>query len=389
MTFASPLRITTGVLLLACSLCGCIGGQTGDDAPGSDDAVSMPAGCEPSGIAIGIDQRLPAGYRPRDLLDRVADARVQAFVWSSESALRAALQNAPRGTILPEHADAETEVRVQTRYDGGPTTALLRGCFVEFVLRVTLTIEAADGSIDREVRGFLSGRPDEVIFQADADQRPSYDATDRVACSNGPAYVMFARDGTPRGVACDDDGRALLFPAACGGVAQTPLDERSTPELPVPREMLSMLSGRYATESNDDEPIAIDVAITAESDLACHDQDPGGNLSWIVPLAARFDWLDASIVVDMDASLVASQTAMAGGATLEVAARGCAELEGEALDFFGDQAGAQLDEASLCFFSRRTEDDVLELVLSVEGWDGTSDADGEVGAGWVLRPLNP
>jgi hypothetical protein len=389
MTFALPQAITTGVLLIACSLCACIGGQTGDDT-GSADVNVEPTSCEPGEIKVGIEQQLPAGYSPKDLLDRVAEARVPAFVWSSESALRSALQNEPRGTILPEHADDETELLLRVAYDGGPSIALLgKGCLVDFVLPVTLSIEAADGSIDREVRGLLYGRPDAVIFQADSDQQPDYDS-DAVACREGPGYVHFASDGTPRGVACDDDGRALMFPAACGGFAQTPLDERSTPELPVPSDMLSELSGQYETDDSGEEPIAIEVAVSAQSDLACHDRDGAGGLSWVVPVSARFEWIDADIAFDMAASLVARQAVEIGGeGPLEVSARGCSDLEGETLDFFNDLVGAQQVEASLCFFTRRTEDGVVELALSVEGWERTSEGDVETNAGWVLRPIVP
>jgi len=393
MSFALPLRITTSALLIACVLSACIGGQTGD-GPGSGDLMVGDIRCEPSEITIGIDQQIPAGYSPRQLLDQVAEARVTAFVWSSEQAWRTDAERQPRGALLPEQADGEAELHVRVRYDGGARVALLGpGCRADFMLPVTLSIDSTDGSLDREVLGLLSGRPDEVVFEADSDQLADASSDGAVSCSDGPSFVQFSRDGTPRSVACDDDGRAFVFPAACGGFAQTPLEDQATPELPVPSETLSAFPGQYVVEGDDDEPLTVDVTITAVDDLACHDQDPGGNLSWLVPTSARFEWLAAAMTVEMDASVVASQMSVdgdgdgSGDGALDVTAGGCAELEGEALEFFGGQAGAELEEASLCFYSRRTEDDVLELVLSLDGWETTREGNVEVLDGWVLRPI--
>jgi hypothetical protein len=391
MALASLLRTAASVLLFACLLSACIGGQTGD-GPGSGDTVVEDMACRPSALTIAVDQQLPAGYSPRQLLEQVEEARVPAFVWSSEQAWRADVQRQPRGTLVPEQADAQTELQVQVRYDGQPRVALLEGaCRADFVLPVTLSIDAADGSIDREVRGLLSGRPDEVTFEADSDQQVDSDPT-AVSCGEGPSFVQFSRDGTPRGVVCDDEDRALAFPAACGGFAQTPLDDQTTPELPVPSEALAELPGRYATEGDDDDPLAVDLTVTAQTDLACHDQDLGGNLNWLVPVTARLEWLDAVVVFDMETLVVASQISAEGGTSdrpLEVKVSGCVELEGAALEFFGEQAGAELQRASLCFFSRRTADDVLELVLSLDGWEATREGNIETAAGWVLRAINP
>jgi hypothetical protein len=385
----------TAAMAAALSACGG-GGQTGDlSNTGNNDGggVIPPGMCEPTGETIGLDDPLPAGYSARELLDRIADTTVPAFAWRSEDALFDATYNQGIDQLKPEHAEARLELRVRVRYEGDESIELYDpecewGDAI--ALPVTLSVEASDGSVERDVPGIVYSTPEAALFYADDDGvPPQRRGRDRFReCDEGPVEVSFSRR-MPRGRLCDARGRVLVFPAACGGFAQVPTEEHATPELPAPDAVLAEVgeSARYDVMWPDGERSTLEITVTP-SEYVCHHEEVSvhegavdAHAWWETPLALRFEWIDEGLDYALPATLNANDPRYTSEVLLfsnEVVSDEVLAFFRERLDvsdltfgsqFFKLQSDEGSLEASFRFYGERevsTEDSELDVVLGIE-----------------------
>ena len=271
-----------GTLVLIASACtaACFGGQTGD----SDGALAPPPGwsaaeCTTSPITLDLDQVLPVGHSARDALDPLlGELEVPAFRIPKRF-----VDSYFEPTALlptPDEVTSQAQLSVRVEYTGAQRAAVYSGhCPWEdndLVLPVKVTVQSADGSLERVVVGKLAGLPGPMHFYPD---ELAYNSS----CVLGE-WLQVARDGTWYGQLCDDD-ELVRFPVPCEGFAQTTeLDEQRVDELPAPNESVEQINAQaFELVGFADAPIPAQLELKTRDGWACYD-DSGLGLLWSLPV---------------------------------------------------------------------------------------------------------